>query len=691
MKNKNLLQFNQLKKTHAGASIIAYLIVAVIVTVLIGITAFAFIFSSFKTKIMGEYEALKSLAAIYEEGMKSNREGVTGIIDASGRDYFIMERDGEIVHRNGKNTCDVEGGYGNFFYERTNIRVYMDERVKFVDIEEDGSVEIQYDRIIVDIWEAATGKNIHLFDSDADGFSEDPEAYSEWNERLLSYPIWLSVDLNGGNETLVGKAYFNIDREDAILMILFAVAINVMAILFIIISVIRIIKNVSRQKKIITLYMTDPVTGGHNWSYYILKGEPFIRKGSNKSKSFAAVEILLIKYRNYCMCLSLREGEDLVAKIYSVISAGLTKREIIAHTSSADYALLLEYKDEDELRARIKNLIDRLENIGGTSKFSFHIGISLNPAIKDEKGRYKKRKNASIEDEYNKAYTARATLEGCDDSRIAYYGAKLLEEQKWLDTVTGLQQKAVANEEFKVYYQPKCDPKTGKLKGAEALIRWQSPELGGLVPPGKFIPIFEKNGFITEIDHYMISHVARDQKEWLDQGLECVPVSVNVSRAHFVEKDLAEQIRAMVDNVGTPHNLIEIELTESAFFDDKNAMINTINKLKQYGFAVSMDDFGSGYSSLNSLKDMPLDVLKLDAEFFRGENAGERGKTVVSKAIELGKKLNMKIVAEGVEDKADVQFLADNECDMIQGFVFAHPLKKMDFLERMKTGYVSIE
>ena len=300
MKNKNLLQFNQLKKTHAGASIIAYLIVAVIVTVLIGITAFAFIFSSFKTKIMGEYEALKSLAAIYEEGMKSNREGVTGIIDASGRDYFIMERDGEIVHRNGKNTCDVEGGYGNFFYERTNIRVYMDERVKFVDIEEDGSVEIQYERIIVDIWEAATGKNIHLFDSDADGFSEDPEAYSEWNERLLSYPIWLSVDLNGGNETLVGKAYFNIDREDAILMILFAVAINVMAILFIIISVIRIIKNVSRQKKIITLYMTDPVTGGHNWSYYILKGEPFIRKGSNKSKSLAAVEILLI---NRCNCL----------------------------------------------------------------------------------------------------------------------------------------------------------------------------------------------------------------------------------------------------------------------------------------------------------------------------------------------------------------------------------------------------
>jgi EAL domain-containing protein (putative c-di-GMP-specific phosphodiesterase class I) len=173
------------------------------------------------------------------------------------------------------------------------------------------------------------------------------------------------------------------------------------------------------------------------------------------------------------------------------------------------------------------------------------------------------------------------------------------------------------------------------------------------------IPIFEKNGFITEIDHYMVSHVARDQKRWLDAGFKCVPVSVNISRAHFIESDLAEQIRDLVDAEGTPHELLEIELTESAFFDDKKAMINTIEKLKSYGFAVSMDDFGSGYSSLNSLKDMPLDVLKLDAEFFRGEQGGDRGQIVVSEAIKLAKCLNMRTVAEGVEVKEQVDFLAE--------------------------------
>ena len=205
----------------------------------------------------------------------------------------------------------------------------------------------------------------------------------------------------------------------------------------------------------------------------------------------------------------------------------------------------------------------------------------------------------------------------------------------------------------------------------------------GFRSPNEIIPIFEKNGFIVNIDRYMITHVARDQKKWLDAGLKCVPVSVNVSRAHFIDRDLAEQIRDMVDAYGTPHELIEIELTESAFFDDKKAMVTTITKLRDYGFHVSMDDFGSGYSSLNSLKDMPLDVLKLDAGFFSGDLDDERGEIVVSEAIKLAKNLNMETVAEGVEAKEQVEFLARQGCDMIQGYFYARPLPKEEFEKRM--------
>ena len=189
----------------------------------------------------------------------------------------------------------------------------------------------------------------------------------------------------------------------------------------------------------------------------------------------------------------------------------------------------------------------------------------------------------------------------------------------------------------------------------------------------------------------MISHVARDQKRWLDAGYRCVPVSVNVSRAHFIENDLAEQIRDMVDEAGCPHDLLELEITESAFFDDKKALVTTIRKLQEYGFMVSMDDFGSGYSSLNSLKDMPLNILKLDAGFFSGDLDNERGEIVVSEAIRLAKSLHMETVAEGVELKEQVDFLARQGCDMIQGFYFARPMPPEDYEKKMANGVATQE
>ena len=182
----------------------------------------------------------------------------------------------------------------------------------------------------------------------------------------------------------------------------------------------------------------------------------------------------------------------------------------------------------------------------------------------------------------------------------------------------------------------------------------------------------------------MLSHVARDQKSWLDEGRKCVPVSVNVSRAHFAETNLAEQIKEIIDREGAPHNLIEIELTESAFFDDTKQMLKTIKKLKSYGFLVSMDDFGSGYSSLNSLKDMPLDILKLDAGFFGGDKHNERAEIVVAETLQLAKKLNMTTVAEGVDYQSQVDFLAAEGCDMIQGYFYSKPMPKEEYALKLE-------
>lgn len=212
-------------------------------------------------------------------------------------------------------------------------------------------------------------------------------------------------------------------------------------------------------------------------------------------------------------------------------------------------------------------------------------------------------------------------------------------------------------------------------------MRWIHPQ-EGFIPPNKFIPIFESNGFILKLDDYMIEEVARQQADWIAQGRTIVPISVNVSRAHFTREDLAEHICEIVDRFGVPHNCIELELTESAFFDDKKVLLRTVKKLRDSGFTVSMDDFGAGYSSLNSLKELTIDVLKIDADFFRNVEEEERGMLIVSEVIDLAKKLNMKIVAEGIESRDQVDFLVQQECDLIQGYFFAKPMPVEEFVEK---------
>lgn len=303
-------------------------------------------------------------------------------------------------------------------------------------------------------------------------------------------------------------------------------------------------------------------------------------------------------------------------------------------------------------------------------KLYFGVGVcEINPGEKD------------VEQLYNNALIACDMLGEETENKIAYYDIEMNKQRLWERKVEDDMDRALQNREFKVYLQPKISASQEVLAGAEALVRWIHP-VDGFIPPNKFIPIFERNGFILKLDDYMLEEISKLQAQWLSQGRKIVPISVNVSRAHFTREDLAEHICRIVDKYKVPHNVIELELTESAFFDDKDVLLNTVKKLKDYGFIVSMDDFGAGYSSLNSLKELQLDVLKIDADFFRGENVEERGMLIVSEVIDLAKKLNMKIVAEGIESREQVDFLVEQECDLIQGYFFAKPMAIEEFIEK---------
>ena len=675
MANTRKKNFKKIRRVGWVGSLVTTLLLMMVITGFFAYAIFSFVRYALDTKISNEYDKIEYMAQMYDS---ADTDDIYKYLDMAGRDYMVVDKDNNVLHSKGENTCSFKG-------DKVKIRVsepvmiYEDTAESFV-YPDDGEISLRAKEFF-DMLSKTNHEEVDHDDhidalTDEDEFIND-EAMKEAEETLKA-PIWMSVDVKGGKEKMVVKAYYRVNRDDILLIGVTAVAVVILTIVIFIIMIIKIIRNVMKQRKLLKLYFTDDITGRKNRAWYLLKGEQRIRKFSNRNKKFAVVSLVFVNYRNYCICHSMKKGEEMLRRIHEILDESLDKKEISARMSSSGFALLLAFENEDTLKNRLDVLVERLEHIDTNHKFDFQLGVDLVECVIDEKGRAHSRKDIEIEQEYNNACMARESIGNADESGIVFFDNTLVEERIWIDNVQDHQKKALDNEEFAVYYQPKYDPRTNELRGAEALIRWISPEYG-FVSPGRFIPIFEKNGFITEIDHYMITHVARDQKEWLDQGKKCVPVSVNVSRAHFIESDLAEQIRDMVDKEGTPHELVEIELTESAFFDDKNQLVETIKRLKEYGFTVSMDDFGSGYSSLNSLKDMPLDVLKLDAEFFRGENEGDRGEIVVSEAIRLAKQLNMRTVAEGVEIKEQVDFLAKEGCDMIQGFYYAKPMPKDEF------------
>ncbi len=642
-------------------------------------------------KVSTEYEAASVMADIYRS--TEDKDEAFILMNRFNRDFYVVDKNGKMVCHRGELTAD-ETSYKvkiSAFRKNLEVTAYKDREINVIYPEKgkkDKAGELDFSlkkfiKFVNDESDKLEDQGLEIA-VDAEG-NQFFVGYDDEDFEMLNLPIWLTVEDEDGQEgedTVVVKALVRLNEQDIIIFVVI-MAIILVVILVVIISIFtRTISNIHRQKKVTNYFFTDTVTGGRNWMWFLIRGEQLLTKRSSIKKSFAIVNLEMMNYQNYCLCHSVPEGEKLLGKVHEEIFKAVGKKEICAHGGGSNFGMILEYTGREEIKQRLEELIGSLQTIDSGHKFNFRAGVKILETRTDESGKAVRRKEIVVEDEYINACAATASLSGADESGVAFFDDKLIEEEKWQDSVQELQEKAVRNEEFLVYYQPKYDPRTNKLTGAEALIRWQSPELG-FVSPGKFIPIFEKNGFITNIDHYMISHVARDQKAWLDKGYKCVPVSVNVSRAHFVENDLAEQIRDMVDAAGAPHEYIEIELTESAFFDDKKAMINTINKLKSYGFAVSMDDFGSGYSSLNSLKDMPLDVLKLDAEFFRGESADGRGEIVVSEAIKLAKSLNMRTVAEGVEVKNQVDFLAGEGCDMIQGYYYAKPMPAADYEGRM--------
>lgn len=657
---------DKLKKIHVYPLIIILIIVIFIVGVAISLLAGALFDNLTRGKISQGYKWAKGFYSQIKEIDLDDKSAlddafsnystvvndVTGVTVSDGE--TVLYQCGEEISDLKTDAMDYSGFIELYDEELENYTIYLDtaENAYFDKFASGNLAFIQ----------KTLFKSIEL----SDEMGENADFNEVMNMSVFEQTCYYGFKNDDGTVTYVALN-LHIIVQDVILVELVCVSISLICFIYLIFVIFMFIRFVRSQRRLLKLYYADKETGGKNWYYFRGEASKKMKKYRRKNVKAAMVHIRMEKYRNYCSCYGDKEGRALVGDFYDVIRRNITKKETFARHEMCDFGMFICYENEEQLVERIEKIMGLLDAKRPNIKLYFKAGINILDGEIMEPS-----------EAYNRATIARAKIEDTHNENVSFFTQQMKEELLWERKVENDMERALINHEYKVYLQPKYSVDDEKLAAAEALVRWVHPT-EGLIAPYKFIPIFERNGFITKLDDYMIAEVAKLQARWIAEGKKIVPISVNVSRAHFTRENLAEHICGIVDSYKVPHEAIELELTESAFFDDKETLIGIVNKMKNYGFAVSMDDFGAGYSSLNSLKELPIDVVKLDAEFFRGNDEEGKGKVIVSDAISLAKKLNMRIVAEGIETREQVDFLAENECDLIQGYYFAKPMPVEEF------------
>jgi len=300
---------------------------------------------------------------------------------------------------------------------------------------------------------------------------------------------------------------------------------------------------------------------------------------------------------------------------------------------------------------------------------TLHMNVGLYPIPKGD---------ADIVAAVDKAQSARKRNKNNYNCPVLIYTETLNKQYYAESKILPLFEKALENKEILVYLQPKIESRTGKLVGMEALARLRDDD-GSIIPPDLFIPILERTGRIIELDRYMAEASADLIRKWMGNDIEPIPISINLSRVHFQSVDFIERITDKIEENHIPPEFIELEITENVFFENAKFIFEKICELKEYGFKVSMDDFGAGYSSLNLIGVLPVDIVKLDKGFLRDGLKAVRGKTIIKGLIGILNEVGLGIVCEGVETQEEEHMLKEYGCSIIQGFLYDGPLPIADF------------
>ncbi|MGL4790709.1 MAG: EAL domain-containing protein, partial [Anaerotignaceae bacterium] len=301
-------------------------------------------------------------------------------------------------------------------------------------------------------------------------------------------------------------------------------------------------------------------------------------------------------------------------------------------------------------------------------------------------GRYISEPSENIDQIIERTTVAHSHAKGCAINEFVNYDSTIVKELYLINSILNEFDNALNNGEFKLYIQPQFNAQTEKMSGAEVLVRWIKNKTVKY-RPDEFIPILEKTGDIIRLDEYIREQVYSTLKRWENENIDIPSLSVNVSRFDLLQPNFIKNIVELAKKYDVKASKLHLEITETAYTENHIKMIEVVKDLQNQGFSVEMDDFGSGYSSLNILKDLPLDVLKLDMKFLKDYSNNHNGEIIVTSIIEMAKKLNLKVIAEGTETKQQVNYLRSIGCDELQGYYFARPMPIDEFEILLKSTY----
>lgn len=409
----------------------------------------------------------------------------------------------------------------------------------------------------------------------------------------------------------------------------------------------------------------DPLTGAYNMQTFFEKAGHLIRQDAGGSYYIVRFDVAGFKGINEMF--GLEEGDRLLRAIAHLVRENLHKsKETFARLSGDIFAVCLS-GDRQRVREFVEWLSGQINDYTQAYRVMLFFGICPVATRK-----------TPVHVLCDWAFLALKTVKGSDLTNYAFYDGAL--RQRVLDEnyIKDQMHEALEKKQFVLYLQPKVQISTGRIVGAEALARWLHPE-DGLILPNRFVPLFERNGFIIRFDEYIWELTCKMLRHWLDKGYRPTPVSINVSRMHFNDDKFCNKLLRLTDTYNLPRHLLELELTESAFFESEKTLVRVMQDLQGQGFHFSMDDFGTGYSSLSTLRSLPFNIVKLDRAFISDGTDNERSRIVARNTIEMARQLQMKIIAEGVETMEQARFLLSIGCNYAQGYYYARPVDVEEF------------